>query len=69
MAVPRSGHSEHDNELPCFLRLRNLYITWSIKTSQVALYSMELQNTQNRRNVRAVLPVAILRRIPTQCGH
>jgi len=40
-----------------------MYITWSIKTSQVALYTVELQNTQHRRNVRAVLTVGILWRI------
>jgi len=48
---------------------RNLYITCTIKTPQVALYCIECRNTQHRCNVRAVYTVDILRRISGQCGH
>jgi len=47
---------------------RNLYITWTLKTSP-ALDSMEYLNTQHKRNMRAVLTVGILWRISGQCGH
>ena len=43
---------------------RNLYITWTLKTSPVALYCM-----QHRRNMRAVLSVGIVRRTSGQCGQ
>jgi hypothetical protein len=49
--------------------LRNLYITWTINSSQAALYSMQFLNTQHRRNLDAVLTVGNLWRISGQCRH
>jgi len=53
---------DRDTEPANSVSLRHLYISWTIQTSQVALYSMELLNKQHKRNVRAVLTVGILRR-------
>ena len=61
--VTSAKHSDRDTEPACFVRLSKLYIAWSIKTTQVALCSIQLLNKQHKRNVRAVLTVGILRRI------
>jgi len=58
--VKIAKQSDRDTEPASFEGLRNLYITWTIKTSQGALYSMELLKKQHKRNVRAVLTVVIL---------
>ena len=48
---------------------RNLKSTRKIKTTQVALYSMEYLNEQYKSNVCAVLSVGILLRISIQFRH
>jgi hypothetical protein len=70
-AVKSGRLSERDTEPACFVSLSYLYITWSIKTSQGAPYSMELLNMQHRRNVHAVSAGGILRRISEfrACRH
>jgi hypothetical protein len=61
VTVVTSGkRSDSDTELARFVRLSKLYIAWSIKTSQVALCSIQLLN---KRDVLAVLTVGTLRRI------
>jgi hypothetical protein len=47
----------------------NLYSTWTVDTSQVAIYCMQYLNMQHRHNVRAVLTVRILGRMSGECGH
>jgi len=62
-AVNSAKHFDSDTETVCSLKRISMYITWSIKTSQVALYTVELRNTQHRNNMLAVLTVGILWRI------
>jgi hypothetical protein len=60
-AVTSAKHSDRDTESVCFVRLSKLYITWSVMTSQVARYCLELPNKQHKRKMRAVLTVGSLR--------
>jgi hypothetical protein len=69
LAVNIVKHSDNDTEPDCFVRLRNFYISWTVKTSPVALYCMELQKAKHRHNVRAVLTVGIIWSISGQCRH
>jgi len=62
-SVNSAKHSDSDTETVCYLKRISMYITWLIKISQVALYTVELRNTQHRRNVLAVLTLGILWRI------
>ena len=54
MAVTSGKYSDSDTDHSGLVTLSDLYSNWMIKTSQVALYCMELQNTQHSRNVCAV---------------
>ena len=54
MAVTSGKYSDSDTAHSRLVTLSDLYSSWLIKTSQVALYSVELQNTQPSRNVSAV---------------